>query len=434
MAPRFAPPRFGQAVRGLRRDAFLLRDRVGKVLSAKTWGATNLATALWRSATRSRQRLVIVTGSVGKTTTTRAAMAVLRGEAPDWVHAGDNCFAHVGWNLVRQTGTSPFAVLEVGIGGPGQMARYAACLRPDVVVMTAIASDHVGRFSDPGGLWEEKAVMVRALEHDGVAVLNGDDPAVLRMAGITSARIVTFGLSAGCDVSARELRLGPRGTRFRIVADGIDEVVDSRVVGREAVRALVAAAAVGRLAGIDPAMIAARLEGMPATPCRMEPIRLRCGATAICDDFKAGNETVHAAIDSLAAIEAERRIVVLGSLFRPRPPRGERYAAVGRRVATFADRIVLVGRRARLYRRGFGALSAAFPVDEVRSIDGAVALLEGVARPGDAVLLKGRGEEKLSRIALRLAGDPVNCPLSFCTLENVVCRECPHARSGGASA
>lgn len=434
MPSRSTPSGSVSRVRGFRRGAYLLRERVGKFLNAKTWGASNLATTLWRRATRSRQRVVVVTGSVGKTTTARAAMAVLRGKAPDWMHAGDNCFAHVGWNLVRQAGAAPFAMLEVGIGGPGQMARYAASLRPDVVVMTAIASDHVGRFSDPGALWEEKAVMVRALGHDGVAVLNGDDPDVLRMAGLTSARIVTFGLSEGCDVSARELRLRPDGTRFRLVADGIDEVVASRVVGRESVRALVAAAAVGRLAGIAPATILARLARIAATPCRMEPIRLRCGATAICDDFKAGNETVHAAIDNLAAIEAGRRIVVLGSLFRPRPPRGERYAAVGRRIAAFADRVVLVGRRARLYRRGFGALSDAVPVDEVHSIDGATALLEGILKPGDAVLFKGRGEEKLSRIALRLAGDPVDCPLSFCTLENVVCRECPHARSGGTSA
>ncbi len=412
------------------RNLFLLRERIGKVVNAKTWGISNAATSLYRSATLHRQRVVVVTGSVGKTTTTRAVLGVLRGHAPEWVHAGDNCFASVGWNLVRQWMSQPFAVLEVGIGGPGQMPRYAASLRPDVVVMTALASDHVGRFPDAQGLWEEKASMVRSLGSDGIALLNGDDHAVLRMAGISEARIVTFGLSADCDMSAREPLYRAEGTRFRLVGDGIDAIVEARVVGRDAVRALVAAAAVGRLAGIDPAAMLTRLEALPAAPGRMQPMRLRSGATAICDDFKAGNETVHAAIDWLEAIAARRKIILLGSLFRPGKPRGEKYAAVGRRVASFADRIVLFGRRARLYDHGFAALSDAVPVDRVRSIDGAVRLLENVLQPGDVVLLKGRGEEKLSRIALRLAGDPVDCPIPFCTLENVTCQECPHARSG----
>ena len=422
-------------------------------LNAKTWRLTLWLTSVYRSITKRGQRLVVVTGSVGKTTTTRAILNVLGRGSPRWVHAGDNCFACLGRNLVRQGVWTRWTALEVGIGRRGQMKRYAAALRPDVVVVTAVTSDHIERVRsswtpiekrskipflrlDCGGpilsfeeLWTEKATMVRALAPGGIAILNGDDTEVLRMSTASAARSVTFGLSPRCDFAARDVVLLPSGTRFTLVAEGKTIPVVTTLVGKESIRGLLAAAAVGRAAGLDFETIVTRLGQATPTPSRMQPIPLECGAIAICDDFKAGGETMHAALASLAGIAARRRIVVIGGLFYPLPPVGERYAAVGRLVAECADRVVLFGWRAQLYRRGFASLRPGVQVQSAVSIDGAVELLRSDLGPGDVVLIKGIGGQKLSRIALRLAGDPVDCPLTHCKLENMVCRECPHARS-----
>jgi len=443
----------GDSLRAARRSTGLLAAKVVELVNAKTWRLSLRATAAYRTATRRRQRLVVVTGSVGKTTTTRATLAVLGGGSPRWVHAGDNCFGCLGRNLARQGMRTPWVALEVGIGRRGQMEPYAAALRPDVVVITAVTSDHVERSRSawtPGEkrsripflrldcgepirsvteVWEEKAAMVRALPQDALAILNGDDAAVLRMAPVTAARTVSYGLSPGCDYAARDIVLLPTGTRFTLVAEGAAVPVAAGLVGRDAVRALLAAAAVGRAAGLDLQTIVRRLEAVAPTPSRMQPIRLASGAIAICDDFKAGGETVHAALGNFAAIEARRRIAVLGAIFAPHPPVREKYAAAGRLVAASADRIVLVGRRAQLYRRGFDALRPGVPVQAAASVDEAVALLGEDVGPGDVLLIKGMGGQKLSRIALRLAGDPVDCPLTHCKLDNTVCQECPHARS-----
>ena len=409
--------------------------------------------AAYRRATRRSQKVVVITGSVGKTTATRATMTVLGRSAPRWVHAGDNCFACLGRNLVRQGMRRPWVALEVGIGRAGQMKRYATALQPDVVVITAVTSDHIERprtswtpvekrawlpflrldCGEPilsfEALWEEKATMVRALPREGLAILNGDDDAVMRMAAETCARNLTFGMSPRCDYSARDIVLLPDETRFTLVAEGVAMPVVAKLVGRESIRGLLAAAAVGRAAGLDFTTIVERLEQVSPTPARMQPIKLLCGAIAICDDFKAGGETVQAALNNLADIQARRRVVVLGRLFTPHPPVGEKYAAVGRIVAACADRVVLVGWRAQLYRRGFATLRPGVPVQSAASIDDAVALLQEGLGPGDVLLIKAAGGQKLSRIALRLAGDPVDCPLTHCKLDNTVCQECPHARA-----
>ena len=442
-----------QFLRPLLRTTGLFAAKGIEFANAKTWKLSLCAAAAYRKATRRSQKVVVITGSVGKTTATRATMTVLGRSAPRWVHAGDNCFACLGRNLVRQGMRKPWVALEVGIGRAGQMKRYAAALQPDVVVITAVTSDHIERprtswtpvekrawlpflrldCGEPilsfEALWEEKATMVRALPREGLAILNGDDDAVMRMATETCARSLTFGMSPRCDYSARDIVLLPDETRFTLVAEGVAMPVVAKLVGRESIRGLLAAAAVGRAAGLDFTTIVKRLEQVSPTPARMQPIKLLCGAIAICDDFKAGGETVQAALNNLADIQARRRVVVLGRLFTPHPPVGEKYAAVGRIVAACADRVVLVGWRAQLYRRGFATLRPGVPVQSAASIDDAVALLQEGLGPGDVLLIKAAGGQKLSRIALRLAGDPVDCPLTHCKLDNTVCQECPHARA-----
>ena len=442
-----------QFLRPLLRTTGLFAAKGIEFANAKTWKLSLCVAAAYRRATRRSQKVVVITGSVGKTTATRATMTVLGRSAPRWVHAGDNCFACLGRNLVRQGMRKPWVALEVGIGRAGQMKRYATALQPDVVVITAVTSDHIERprtswtpvekrawlpflrldCGEPilsfEALWEEKATMVRALPREGLAILNGDDDAVMRMAAETCARNLTFGMSPRCDYSARDIVLLPDETRFTLVAEGVAMPVVAKLVGRESIRGLLAAAAVGRAAGLDFTTIVERLEQVSPTPARMQPMKLLCGAIAICDDFKAGDETVQAALNNLADIQARRRVIVLGRLFTPHPPVGEKYAAVGRIVAACADRVVLVGWRAQLYRRGFATLRPGVPVQSAASIDDAVALLQEGLGPGDVLLIKAAGGQKLSRIALRLAGDPVDCPLTHCKLDNTVCQECPHARA-----
>lgn len=213
-----------QFLRPLLRTTGLFAAKGIEFANAKTWKLSLCAAAAYRKATRRSQKVVVITGSVGKTTATRATMTVLGRSAPRWVHAGDNCFACLGRNLVRQGMRKPWVALEVGIGRAGQMKRYAAALQPDVVVITAVTSDHIERprtswtpvekrawlpflrldCGEPilsfEALWEEKATMVRALPREGLAILNGDDDAVMRMATETCARSLTFG-SSGISVA-----------------------------------------------------------------------------------------------------------------------------------------------------------------------------------------------------------------------------------------
>lgn len=310
------------------------------------------------------------------------------------------------------------------------MTRYATVLKPDIVVVTAIGSDHLRYLGGPEGLWQEKTEMVRALGEEGWAVLNGDDAAVLRMAEITKAGIRSFGFSSSCDVFAGDWETGPEGSWFNLHAEGRTFPVRSRLIGREAVRTQLAAVVVGRLSGMPLDLIMRRLEAQKPTPGRMQPVLLRSGAIALCDDFKGSFESFHAALDVLGEIRGRRRLVVLGGLYQPPAPRVPHYEKIGERLAGLADRVILLGDRSCLYRRGLRDVLNNKTVTVARTVGEAVEQLRAELRAGDVVLLKGRGEQKLLRIALELAGEKVGCRMAFCTFENVLCQECPKLRRG----
>ena len=124
------------------RSCFFLYERLLERLNYVLWPLFFPLVTIYRLLNRHRQQLVAISGSVGKTTTTRAVYFFIHGFVPDWIHGGENSFCATGWNLLRQGYHSSRVVLEIGIGKAGQMQRYTRVFKPDLVIMTSITSDH----------------------------------------------------------------------------------------------------------------------------------------------------------------------------------------------------------------------------------------------------------------------------------------------------
>jgi UDP-N-acetylmuramoyl-tripeptide--D-alanyl-D-alanine ligase len=407
------------------------RIQLRTALAYRLWPLLAPIAQAYRRTLARRTRVVAVVGSFGKSTTTGAVSALLGAPAPSPLT--HNSWSAVALAVLRIRRDQPHAVIEVGISAPGQMAPYARVVRPDIVVVTSIASEHSRSFATLEATRAEKVRMVRALSPSGVAILNGDDPNVAWMAGETRARIVTFGFGAACTVRGAGFRLDwPAGSRFRVRAFGEEREVAVRLLGRHLAYAALAAIAAARVEGVPLDAAVAALRAVAPTRGRLEPVPLPNGAIVLRDDCKSGLETMHAALDVLAGIPARRRIVVFGDVSEP--PSGQRpmYRHLGARVAEVAAHLVVVGRALERYAtgaRGRGMAREAIH-DGGRDPRHAAQVLCALLEPGDVVLLKGRGTQKLDRVRLILEGRKVGCAIAFCSMRGTDCDGCPMLESG----
>ena len=275
--------------------------------------------------------------------------------------------------------------------------------------------------------------MVAALGARGTAVLNGDDPNVLWMRGATSARIVTYGFAASCDVRADNVRLDwPAGTRFRLSAFGEEREAFARLIGRHSLYAALAAVAVARSESVPLDEALGRLESLPPTIGRMQPVALPGGAWVLRDDYKSTPETIHSALDVLAEVPAVRRLALLGNVWEEPVPLASTYRALGARVARLASLVVVVGKGRASYRAG--ALEAGMAptsiIDGEDSPQAIAAVLRPLLRAGDVLLIKGHRAQRLGRVCLLLQGQAVRCGIPDCHLRTVNCEDCPMLKTG----
>ena len=391
-----------------------------------------LATGYRRSLLR-KTKVIAVVGSLGKSTTTRAVNASLERPVP-LVPPG-NAWNSLALALLSTRPTTPHLAVEVGISHPGWMRQYARMVRPDIAIVTSIASEHHTSLGPLSGIREEKADMVRCLGADGLAVLNGDDPNVLWMAGETRAKVVTCGFGPDNDVRAFDLEtVWPRGSRFRVEVQGRTYILETRLVGRHMVYPALAAIAAGLAVGRSMEAMAAGLAELPPTPGRLEPVELENGAIILRDTFKSTLESIFAGLETLGAIPARRRIAVLGEVEVGPGSMGPLYRQLGEMAMKMADRTIVLGgnRNARPFRAGAAAAGTAEGALEIAGRDWHEVgkMLAKDLGPGDVVLIKGRRTQRLDRMVLVLQGRKVGCRLLKCKCSVRICDICPMLERG----
>jgi len=390
----------------------------------------HLAASTYRRTLARRVRLLAIVGSYGKTTT-RAATS--RAMAVSHAQARTKGRSQVPMSLLRIPYWYRHGVLEVSINRKRQMERHARTVRPDIVILTSIGSEHNRSLGSLDDTLREKARILDGLRKGGVCVVNGDDEKLRTLEVPGEARVVTFGLRPENDVRASDLRLDwPHGTRFRLHMAGETHEVRVPLLGEKMAYAVLAAIAVATAEGNDLEDVLARLETMEPPPGRLQPVRLPNGAYLLRDDHKSSLETIDTALDVLSEIPA-RRIVVLGDISEPPGSQGPIYRRIGERLAGIATRIIIVGGHAtREYATG--ATKAGFPspmlVNAGKSYLAAVDAVREDLSAGDVVLIKGRNTQRLERIAFSLQDRSVGCELVFCRAVNLRCGGCPMLETG----
>ncbi len=357
-------------------------------------------------------KVVGITGSSGKTSTKDVMAQVLgrlgRTLAP---HASYNSEVGVPLTVCRLQPETEFLVAEMGASGVGHIEYLTKIAPPDVAVVLNIGSAHLGEFGSREAIADTKAALVRALNSDGLAVLNADDPMVRGMARHSAAPVLLVGQGPEAQVRADDVVLNARGqASFAMTLPGHDQVqVNLALHGEHHVGNALSVAAVAHLWGMAPQQIADALgQAVAQSRWRMEVSQRPDGITIVNDAYNANPESMRAALLALRAMRAGgRAIAVVGEMRELGADSAMEHERVGEFAAELGiDDLVAIGPEAAPAARAF---KTAQP-DRGRQIDEverARPILESMLVHGDVVLLKSSRDSGLRHLgdALAQGGD-----------------------------
>ena len=348
--------------------------------------------------------VVAVTGSVGKTTTKEMLRTVLSacGETHA-AHASYNNHWGVPLTLARMPPGAAYAVIEIGMNNPGEIAPLALLAAPDVAVITTVEAAHIGHLGSLDAIADEKASILQGLLQGGRAVLPAGNARFARLAACVpaGATLLTFGpddiLSVDEDADGSDVRarLGGADIAFRVNAPGRHMVLN----------ALAALTASGAL-GADLAVCAAAVARFGAVTGRGVRGKLLDGAATLLDEsYNASAASVRAALSVLRLQPALRRLAVLGDMLELGAHSRAEHAGLAGAVGESADLLYACGAWMKyLYdavppeKRGAHAPDSA----------ALAPLVCAALREGDAVLVKGSLGSRMRVVvdALQQTGGP----------------------------
>ena len=279
-------------------------------------------------------------------------------------------------------------------------------LRFKAVAFTNLSRDHMDYHGDMESYFAVKSrVFGGASDHaPGCALINSDDAWGARLAQNLAggaARVLCFGTGAEADIRAENVRLGSGGSEFDVVWSGGRAPVRTRLPGHYNVSNVLCALALCHAAGRDIGSIAPLLEKFPGVPGRMEKVADGLPFEVLVD-YAHTDDALRNALGMLRPITPGRLLVVFGcGGNRDRGKRPKMTAAV-QEIADHAWATSDNPRRESLddifadMRGGVSRPDAiTFAPDRRR----AISLALDAARPGDCVLIAGKGHETYQEFA-----------------------------------
>ncbi len=372
-----------------------------------------------------------VTGSVGKTGTKEMLRAALSPQG--LTHAAERSFNNhwgVPLTLARMPRDAKFAVIEIGMNHPGEIAPLSRLARPHAAIITTVAAVHMAAFRSEAEIAFAKAEIFEGLEPGGAAILNRDNPHFQRLAGRAKRRgvsdILRFGTAQRCDARLMSLRVGERTTSIEARIHGRPALYKLGAPGRHLAMNSLAALLAVEAVGADPARAAIALGSWSAPEGRGMRWRIGLdetgldGAVHLIDEsYNANPTSMGAALDVLVAALPEdgmgrvrrgRRIAFLGDMLELGPKEMELHAALaGHEAMAKIDKVHCVGPRMK-------ALHDALPRERRGEwVESSAGLSHGIRRlvdAGDVVMIKGSLGARMARVvdAIKKLGSPEPAP------------------------
>jgi len=353
---------------------------------------------------RASTTVVAITGSAGKTTTKEIAATLLARRFTTFRNRG-NLNNHLGLPLsLFELHTAPeFAVVELGMSGPGEIRHLVSIAEPQVRVWTNVGEAHLGFFASVDEIAMAKQEILEGATADQVFVANAGDPRVIARAAGFAGQVITFGVDVAADVTVTGIRpRGFDGTAAHLSLRGDVRAIETRLLGTANLANIAAASAVALAAGLGADDIVEGVAGLAPAPHRGEVVRAANGIVVIDDAYNSSPSALTRALQTLSTTPG-RHVAVLGEMLELGEFSEHYHAACGKAAADLGTAVVIAVGGGPARALADAAIAAGVPdVHYVPDSATGAALARDLVRAGDAVLVKGSRSIRMEAVVQAL--------------------------------
>jgi len=359
--------------------------------------------------------LIVVTGSVGKTSTKRSIATLLSRKYRVVLHEGNhnthmsvplailgieypgNIRSIGAWfsvfraarERIKSPATTDVIVQELGADHPGDIAHFGTYLKPYIGVVTAVTPEHMEFFHSIETVAEEE---LTAANFSQIAIINRDDIDGRFASFLNNPNVDTYGTTGAAEFRFETQDFTVQdGYRGEVITPTYEQPIPAqlRVIGEHSLRPAMGAVAVAVKMGLTPDEIRAGLDLVRPVPGRMNILHGIDNTTIIDDTYNSSPVAAASALQTLYAMQVPQRIAILGSMNELGQMSAGEHDKLGKMCdPAMLDWVVTIGEEAEKYL----APAARARGCQVRSYHSAVdagVFVRSVTAPGAAILAKG---------------------------------------------
>jgi len=351
-------------------------------------------------------KVIGITGSIGKTTTKEFTFRLLSRNLNVLKSEGNfNTQLGVPLSILRLTDHHEAAVLEMALSAPGEIRTLTRIAPPDIAVITNISPVHLQFFKSIDEIASAKKEILEGTKNNGIAVLNGDDLLIKKIAEDWEGKRLSFGLSEECDIRAQNIqKIGWKGMSLELRYGQRKEKISLPFLYESHLYNFLAAAAIGSALSVPFEDILTQISTLKPFSDRGTLVRLGKNIKLIDDSYNSNPAALMGVLKELVHLPSRRKVAVLGDMLELGEKEVEYHIQAGKQVAKWGWDILMTVGPLGLHLVD-GALSSGMQPDQIFSFkdsDEAAEEIWPLIQEGDLVLVKGSRKIKTEKIIEKL--------------------------------
>lgn len=339
-------------------------------------------------------KVIGITGSYGKTSTKHIIEHILSKKYSVLMTPGSYNTTLGVVITVRKSlnALTDIFIAEMGAKNKGDIKEICDLVQPEIGILTSVGPQHLETFKTLDNVIDTKFELIDCLKEGGIAILNGDNPAIqtgMKTHKPAGVEMLTYGYEGEHPVMAKNIRFTGRGMAFTVVYKDSEYEFTTKLLGKHNVSNILAGISVGFGLDVPYKDMAIAVKEIPAIEHRLE-LKNRGQYTLIDDAFNSNPTGANMALEVLKEIEGNKKIIITPGIVELGDMEYELNKAFGKNMVAVCDRVILVGEKQTRHIQD-GLAEGGYPKEKlsiVKDIYEAFAVMNAMIEPKDIVLIE----------------------------------------------